>query len=144
MHHDQKYRGDTYFDAHLSMVVKVLINSDPDTTDNEMMVAWLHDIMEDTSIDTYALQDFGFPPEVITAVDTLTRRFTEDYVGYIERIMLSDDPIATKVKVADLKVNLSAAMEDASVDNYPALKQNAEERCERYRFALMTLTGRQQ
>lgn len=66
-------------------------------------VAWLHDIVEDTSVDLPTLAWFGYPKVVVDAVDAITRRPTEQYLSYIERV--AADPIACVVKLIDLDHN---------------------------------------
>ena len=68
------------------------------------MAAVLHDVVEDTQVTLVDLQNAGYPSRVIHAVDCLTRREGETYAAYIERV--ATDPMATIVKVADLRDNL--------------------------------------
>ncbi len=70
-------------------------------------VALLHDVLEDSSITLSDLEHKGFPKEILTAVDHLTRRPDEKYSQYIKR--LSQNPLARMVKIADLKDNLDAS-----------------------------------
>src|SRR5689334_10259915 len=61
----------------------------------------LHDVVEDT---TYTLDDLrarGYPPDVLAAVDCLSRRSGESYEQYVERI--KPNPLARRVKLADLE-----------------------------------------
>ena len=71
---------------------------------NAQIAAVLHDVIEDTEVTLAELERAGYPDAVIHAVDCLTHRGGETYAAYIER--LSTDPIATVVKVADLRDNL--------------------------------------
>lgn len=66
-------------------------------------VALLHDVLEDTGMDAGDLRTTGFPDEVVNAISSLTRREGETYKDYIQR--LAHDPIARKVKIADLEHN---------------------------------------
>lgn len=66
-------------------------------------VALLHDVLEDTDVTETDLRAKGFPDEVVDAVVLLTRGQGVSYRDYIER--LSADPLARKVKVADLRHN---------------------------------------
>ena len=54
------------------------------TTENEILVALLHDVVEDTSVTLDDLRDRGYSDEVVAAVDILTRRSGEPYSTYIE------------------------------------------------------------
>ena len=65
-------------------------------------VALLHDVVEDTDVTLDELKK-EFPEDVTNAVDVLTRK-DEDYGEYIRNI--SENEIATDVKVADLMHNL--------------------------------------
>lgn len=73
-------------------------------TEEEMIVAILHDVVEDSSTTLDDLRTGGFSERVITAVDCLSRREDESYEEFIERIRLN--PLAVRVKRADLKDNM--------------------------------------
>ncbi len=73
-------------------------------TETERMVAVLHDVVEDTPVTLEALQAAGYPPEVVEAVDHLSRREGETYEVFIERIR--PHPLARRVKLADLEDNM--------------------------------------
>lgn len=73
-------------------------------TENEKIVAVLHDIIEDTDVTFNYLRSNGFSDEVINALECLTRKNGEDYFCYIERI--KTNRIAVKVKLADLEHNM--------------------------------------
>jgi (p)ppGpp synthase/HD superfamily hydrolase len=75
-------------------------------TDDERIVAVLHDVVEDTHISLATLRELGLPDGLLAAVDAITRVVGEPYMpDYIERI--AGNPIARKVKLADLADNLS-------------------------------------
>lgn len=67
--------------------------------------ALLHDTVEDTDITLQALAA-EFPPEVVEAVKLLTHEDGTDYFDYVRRIR--SNPIALKVKLADLQHNSDA------------------------------------
>lgn len=73
-------------------------------TENEKIVAVLHDIIEDTDVTFNYLRSNGFSDEVLNALECLTRKNEEDYFCYIERI--KTNRIAVKVKLADLEHNM--------------------------------------
>jgi (p)ppGpp synthase/HD superfamily hydrolase len=73
------------------------------STDEEKAVAWLHDVLEDTSCSLEELKAFGFSDSVLDAVVVLTRDKDEDYFDYIKR--LQKNRLARVVKIADLKNN---------------------------------------
>lgn len=65
-------------------------------------VALLHDVAEDTDV---SLDDLAreFPPEVMEPLRKLTHQPGTSYADYI--IGLRDDPVARKVKMADIRHN---------------------------------------
>ena len=82
-------------------------------TEESTIVALLHDIVEDTD---YALQDLkalGFPSNVIDALALMTHDPRVPYMEYVKGI--SANPLATKVKLADLQHNSDLSRLD-SVD----------------------------
>ena len=66
-------------------------------------VALLHDTVEDTDLTFEKITDYGFPIEVIDALKLLTHDDQIPYMEYVARI--KQNPIARKVKLADLKHN---------------------------------------
>lgn len=73
-------------------------------TKEEMTVALLHDIVEDTTVTLDDLHSMGFPDNVVKAVDFMTHVGDIDYFEYIERVKLND--LAVKVKLADIRDNM--------------------------------------
>lgn len=73
---------------------------------SEMIVAVLHDVVEDSGWTFESLRQEGFSEEVLDAIDHLTRRKTqgETYEAFIERA--GKNPIARKIKSADLEDNM--------------------------------------
>ena len=71
---------------------------------DEKIVAVMHDIVEDTEITLNDLQNEGFTKKVIDAIECVTKRKGEDYESFIDRI--SQNSLATKVKLADLEDNM--------------------------------------
>lgn len=65
--------------------------------------ALLHDVLEDTDMTLDRLRAEGFNEAVLTAVRLLTHDPALDYGEYMER--LAADPIARRVKLADLQHN---------------------------------------
>lgn len=64
--------------------------------------ALLHDVVEDTDI-TFADLEKDFPPDVIEVLKLLTHADDEEYYVYVRR--LKDNPIAKKIKLADIAHN---------------------------------------
>lgn len=71
-------------------------------TELECIVALLHDVVEDTDITLNDLEK-EFPQEVIDLLKILTHDKRIDYIEYIKKV--KTNPIATKIKIADLKHN---------------------------------------
>lgn len=79
----------------------VVVASQMDT-ESEVCVALLHDVVEDSGVTLGELEAI-FPEEIIQAVKVLTHKEGVDYLDYIREI--KGNPIARKVKLADLKHN---------------------------------------
>ncbi len=68
-------------------------------TDEARVVAWLHDVVEDTGV-TLAEIGEAFGPETAAAVDAITHRGGEAWGDYLFRVKAN--PVAAAVKVSDL------------------------------------------
>lgn len=97
---------------------------------SDQIVAVPHDAIEDTDLELRHLVQAGYPPDVVTAVDSLTHRPDESYDEYIERVATNE--IARRVILADLGEKLANNL------RLPASPANAE-RIARYRRALARL-----
>ena len=100
-------------------------------TDDEKIVALLHDVVEDTSMTFDDLRNEGFPEYIIEALDAITRRKPQEQIGaarwdYIKRCKAN--PIARVVKILDLEHNSdltripnpSAEFKKRVLEEYPA------------------------
>lgn len=74
-------------------------------TEEERITAVLHDVLEDSKFTPDYLRTFNFPENVLTALQTLSRKKGEPYSEYIRAI--SRNELAKKVKLADLQDNLN-------------------------------------
>lgn len=101
-------------------------------TEAEWCAALLHDVVEDGPVTLEDLRERGFSPEVVAAVDGLTRRKGEAYEAYVERA--GGIPIARRVKLADLADNLD-------VTRLPELGEEELERLARYHRAWRALSA---
>ena len=101
-------------------------------TEEECMVALLHDVVEDTDI-TFEELEKEFPKTVIDALKLLTHDKETDYMEYIQKI--KTNPIATKVKLADLKHN----SDTSRLDEETIKKLNPEKR-KKYEEAIQFLS----
>ena len=98
-------------------------------TENECIIALLHDVVEDTNVTFKQLEEV-FSKEIIDILKLLTREENIEYDEYIKRI--KNNAIACKVKIADLTHNLDKTRLDfvTEVD----VKRN-----EKYKKALQIL-----
>lgn len=69
----------------------------------EKIVAYLHDVVEDTYVTLEDLKKMGFSDKVISAIDAITKRDNEDHEEYIKRVSAND--LAKKVKLCDMYHN---------------------------------------
>lgn len=72
-------------------------------TEEEQIVAVLHDVVEDSEVSLRDLQEAGFSPKVLEAIGMLTKRKDMTYFDYIDDISCSE--LASKVKVAEIEDN---------------------------------------
>ncbi len=73
-------------------------------TDEEKIVALLHDVIEDSETSSSDLLAKGFPRTIVDAVLSVTRNEDESYEDFIKRSRLN--PIGRQVKIHDLEDNL--------------------------------------
>ena len=100
-------------------------------TDDEKIVAVMHDLVEDTHITIAYLRTAGFSEKVLSALDCVTNRDNEDYESFIERI--AQNPLATKVKLADLEDNMD-------LSRIPEPSKKDYKRIEKYKRAKTRLS----
>ena len=74
-------------------------------TEYEMSAAILHDVIEDSNYSADDLLKEGIPPEVVEAVQLLSKVSGETYDQFIDRIV--DNSLASKVKLADIEDNIN-------------------------------------
>jgi hypothetical protein len=98
-HEGQKDKGGNDYIGHPIRV------ADRCSSTTGMIVALLHDVIEDCDVTADDLLAEGFPKEVVEAVEFLTRTDVETYDGYIRR--LSKNKLARDVKLADLEDNMN-------------------------------------
>ncbi|MGJ7516986.1 HD domain-containing protein [Pseudomonas baetica] len=100
------------------------------TTQEERIVAVLHDVVEDCDISLDELREEGFSETVLTAIESLTKRPAEAYEAFIERV--SQNPIGRVVKLADLE-------ENSDLSRIAQPSWDDLERVEKYRRAIGVL-----
>ena len=75
-------------------------------TDEEKVLAYLHDTVEDGITTIQSLRELGFPEDILSDLELLTHKKEDDYLSvYIKKIATSER--ATKVKKRDLEHNSS-------------------------------------
>ena len=121
-HASQKDRAGAPYILH---PIRLMIQMD---SEDAMITAVLHDVVEDSLWTLDDLRKEGFSNTVLNAVDCLTHRDEEgeDYWDYVQRA--GSDPIAIKVKLADLVDNLNP-------DRLNEVTEKDEKRFDRYRKA---------
>ena len=78
--------------------------------DDAKTVAWLHDIVEDTTVTLDDLRREGFPEHIVAAVDAHTHRPGESYLDYVRRA--SENPLTRRVKIQDVLHNMDLSRLD--------------------------------
>lgn len=97
-HHDQVDKAGMPYIGHLMRVMEM------GKTEYEKIVGVLHDILEDTEITVDDLHEAGFDSLVTTAIECLTKKKSEKYDDYIDRI--KENKLAVRVKLNDLTDNM--------------------------------------
>mgnify|MGYP000869337556 FL=1 len=72
-------------------------------TEDECVVALLHDVLEDTEVTVDDLRQWGFSDPQIAALKLLCHDESVPNLEYVKKIRI--DPIASAVKIEDLKHN---------------------------------------
>lgn len=103
------------------------------TDETAVCVALLHDVAEDTNITLDDLRRERFGKEIMDALELITHDENVPYMEYIRRI--EDNPVAKKVKLADLAHNSDLTRLDNS-------DKDALKRVEKYRQAIDILNGK--
>jgi (p)ppGpp synthase/HD superfamily hydrolase len=107
--------GTTPYIAHCAAVASRLRAEGADA--ETLAVAWLHDVLEDCHDWTAErLLGEGIPSRLIEAVRAITKGKGEEFEDYIGRV--KSDPIASKVKMADMLCNLSDSPSQKQILKY--------------------------
>lgn len=99
-------------------------------TEDAVIVALLHDVVEDTDYTIDDIKELGFSKRVIEALELMTHDKSVPYMDYVAKI--KDNPIAKAVKIADLKHNSDLSRLDVVDDK-------ARKRVEKYAAAIKLL-----
>lgn len=101
------------------------------TKDDEKIVAYLHDVIEDTPCQLRDLENAGFSSEIIKAVDLLTRKTGQTYKQYLKFVKTNE--LARVVKLADLKHN-------SDLSRLTHVTENDIKRLKKYQDAIVFLS----
>lgn len=99
------------------------------------IVGLLHDVLEDSNFTAEDLlqEPWSIPTRLVRVVETLTHK--DDGLTYMEYIArVKQDPLARKVKIADLRHNMDISRLPAPLDDA------SRSRLERYQKAMDILT----
>ena len=100
-------------------------------TEETVVAALLHDVMEDTDYTAEDLKEMGFDGDILDALLLLTHQDGVDYMDYVKKI--KSNPIARAVKLADLTHN-------SDLTRLDVVDEKALERKEKYKKAIEFLT----
>lgn len=97
------------------------------TTLPERIAAVLHDVVEDTTVTLTDLRAEGFSPEVVDAVQALTKPPGETRLAAAKRAVVN--PIARRVKIADVTDNMDLGrIAHPTEQDYARLKEYGQVR----------------
>ncbi len=111
--HDGQFRrdGKTPYVTHPQRVAKRIKGNEA-----AQVVAWLHDVLEDTEETADSLLSAGISQEAVEAVKLLTKDNSHEYHDYLERIR--SNKLAKTVKVNDMLDNLSDTPSNKQIIKY--------------------------
>lgn len=99
-------------------------------TEETVVVALLHDVVEDTEYTIQDMIEMGFPQSVTDALTLMTHSKNVPYLEYV--VKLKENPIAREVKIADLRHN-------SDVSRLDTVDEKAIARIEKYKMAIAIL-----
>jgi (p)ppGpp synthase/HD superfamily hydrolase len=102
-------------------------------SEDEMIVAVMHDVVEDGEVTFYDLNTEGFSKKIVEAIECLTKRENEDYESFIMRA--SKNSTAKKIKIEDIRDNLD-------LTRLHKITEKDLQRIEKYHRALEILTSK--
>nr|WP_167438163.1 MULTISPECIES: HD domain-containing protein [unclassified Paenibacillus] len=115
MHNGQHDKGGNPYILH---PLRVMMNMN---SNEEQIVAVLHDILEDTTMTGEKLSKY-FTSQIIEAVIALTRQENETYWEFIARC--KQNKLARKVKIADIEDNIDLSrIEQPTKKDYERIKK---------------------
>lgn len=111
--HDGQYRRDgmtPYFSHPYTVYLKVKGGED------ENVVAFLHDVLEDTNVSEADLFKEGFSFEQVQAIKILTKKKGQSYSEYLKGV--KQNKLAKAVKIADMLANLADDPTEKQIKKY--------------------------
>ena len=105
----EAHQGQTRWDkktpyiSHPAAIARALIKQG--YGEDYVIVAWLHDVIEDTNYTAEMLVAAGIPEYLVDSVKVISKKDNQKYLDYI--LDVQADEIARVVKIADITHNLS-------------------------------------
>lgn len=99
-------------------------------SEDEKVVALLHDVLEDTDYTIELLRQKGLTAKQEEALMLLTHKDTNDYFAYVSKI--KNNPLAKVVKMADLRHNMD-------LGRLKTVTEKDIKRCDKYKKAYLIL-----
>ena len=125
-HKDQKDKGNTPYIFHPYHLAEQM------TTEDEIILALLHDTVEDSSLTVDDIKAYGFNNNIIEALRIITKDKQMNYTDYIKRI--GSNKLAKKIKLKDLEHNMDLSrISNPTKEDY--------ERVEKYKKAIELLNN---
>ena len=126
---DKKDRGGNPYIQHLRFVKNHCM------LENSKIVGVLHDILEDTDCSITELREVIVDENLIQAIQLLTRKQSEKYSEYINRIVNSKNINAIEVKLHDLENNMD-------ITRLKSIEQKDIDRIRKYKKAYNRIWSR--
>lgn len=123
-HNGQKDKSGLPYIFHVAHIAEQM------QTEDTIVIALLHDTLEDTQITEEHLKLIGCSEKIIDAVKAITRKKNEPYFDYIKRCKKNE--LACTVKIADL-------MHNSNLDRLPYVDEKDKKRVCKYTDALNIL-----
>jgi len=105
----EAHKGQTRWDkrtpyiSHPAAVARAMIQDN--WSEDYVAVAWLHDVIEDTSVTAEQLLAAGIPGDIVQSVETISKKDGQSYLDYI--LDVRHDNLAREVKIEDIRHNMS-------------------------------------
>lgn len=115
---NDKDKGGFDYLLHLMYVYKHVYS------EQEKVIALLHDTIEDKDVTSSELLELGFPKKIVDDVLILSRKKPMDYNKYIDNIVKNGSIEAINVKLADLKNNMDMSrIKNPTIKDYERVEK---------------------